>query len=231
MQANNAELNLDVAANEDLGVVESSGGDAQDHAGVAESNRVDPATMSAKELVGTSYAAWEAIRTVSGEILAWVPEELMRVKNYPDVVERVIGLFNDAMRIIQSALLAVQAVDPEIHRRLFKNKVNYYFGVLLIGHKANDMRLQKKACGELRGITLGKIHNEGLYRNDNHSWVEPMDEALAEQCDKFVDYSVTDVFFAVMEDRFAYIYKAIHDKDFHQNCRHRLRPDEDRLQD
>jgi hypothetical protein len=100
----------------------------------------------------------------------------------------------------------------EILKRIWKNKVNAYFGLLLLAHRKGDIEGQNNPIGQLRGIFLSIPDRKNWSTKDRDTWIGAIDEALREQCKKFADSDARGIFLKMAQGGFGYVYKAVENK-------------------
>ena len=105
------------------------------------------------------------------------------------------------------------AIVREAYRRMSKNKVNLYFGLLKLAHSRDDRKTLDKALGNLRGILLSIPKKRGWFHYEhNDGWIGVIDKAIAEQLKKCVELDPGSTFERMLKNGFAVVYKACGDR-------------------
>jgi hypothetical protein len=122
-------------------------------------------------------------------------------------------------RVSQSALVlgpivhfsaVMEATTDEIFKRTARNGVNRNFAMLKIGHQTGNLALEKEAYRQLKKIGMSICWNKGWHHPDGpDEWESILGEVLARELNKVPHSDPLEVFSEMLENRFAYVYRAL----------------------
>jgi hypothetical protein len=138
-------------------------------------------------------------------------QEFPFLKDNPEFLEIALWEQRKALLWCYAFILGIHyAIVREAHRRMSKNKVNLYFGLLKLGHSQGDRKTMENAHGNLRRILLSirKNHPSWFHFDDVAGWIGVIDEAIAEQLKKSSELDQASIFERMLENGFAVVYTA-----------------------
>jgi hypothetical protein len=129
----------------------------------------------------------------------------------PQLLKAVADTLRAGVQIYAVILGIQHALICELDRRSQRNRTNFYFGLLKVGHDLGDKELQKEALRHLGGILMSIPYKRSWVHSPEgaQGWLGVINEALVEQLKKIEKLDLATVLLRMAENGFYYVYQAV----------------------
>jgi len=185
---------------------------------------IDVSGATAAEVLDRHKRASEILEELRTEILHWFRDTWRKFREDEVLRTGALRVLERGLQLAEYLMAEQLATYTEIYRRVHKNETNFQFGQLLIAHRNGDIAGSTHAYFRLRRLLRGIPYQRQCYTNDPQQWQSVINGALGELCAKHASLNVREIFTRMMENGFAYVYKAVGDRvidEFRRNERRR----------
>lgn len=176
----------------------------------------DYSRTDAHTLVGEHLRTYEQLELLKREIFDWAIRALHDplIRDNPERLLHCVEIVWRALRIAVYLLAVRRATIREIESRSRKNRINFNFGLLKLGHDLGDLQLQQDALAQLRGTLIAIPYRKGWFHpsEGRDGWIGIINRAVAEQVHKHADLGLPETLERMCENGFAYIHGAVEDR-------------------
>jgi hypothetical protein len=174
--------------------------------------KIDLSEAPASQVLDWHWTATQVLEELRKEIFHWFFEVWPKFREDEELGRGALRILGNGVQLAEELMAKQLAAYTEIHKRVHKNETNFQFGQLLIAHQNGDLLGTRRSYDRLRRILLSIPYSRRWYSKDPKRWMGATDEAVAELCGKHAALSIREVFTRMMENGFAYVYKAVRDR-------------------
>ena len=172
---------------------------------------MDYTQATAKKLVDDFFWAESNLQQLLREI-RWVGECMQdqRLQSITELTRLQLAFWTEAFRLLPYFMAVLKIAGPEIVKRSNANKINKWFGILMLARLRDDMGAQAEAHRNLQRLGWGIAHNNGWsHPDDYHGWNSPVNLALTQQLNWFGKLGLRAIYEHMIGNQFAVVSNAI----------------------
>jgi len=172
---------------------------------------MDYTQATAKKLVDDFFWAESNLQQLLREIRglgACMQDQ--RLQSNTELTRRQLAFWTEAFRLLPYFIAVLKIAGPEIVKRSNANKINKWFGILMLARLRDDMGAQAEALKHLHRLGWGIARNNSLHHPDDYiGWNSQVNFALTQQLEWLGKLSLREIYEHMVGNEFAVVSIAI----------------------